>query len=268
MNNTISTAPQSVIDTYTPATSADVDIDYSSYGIPITPKTFVGSNITTTHGNICPNGNCGKRIQRNETPFLVEDYCLQRLDEIRRINELSHTPAAFSCLMSFIGFLSSLACDERIIKQEINRCSKFVHDYVKELYCCRGVTQAKCTTARNSGHANNNTWGEVIYSMVRCGLVHNMNVSGNKAPGQDQIRIALTHDPLPHLCRECRIYRFGSYAHPKLVAKNDEAVVLVINVFDLCDAVRKAVIRMFQTKKVQNTAKRVLAQSPIIQQIS
>ncbi len=267
MNNTISAYPPSVIDTHTPSTSADVDIDFSAYGISITPKPWGGLSIPTSHGTGCPNGNCGKKNSKKLDSISAEDYCLQRLDEIRRINELSHTPSAFSCLMAFICFLSSLACDERIIKREIDRCSKFVHDYVKELYCCRGINKAKCTTTRNSGHNNNNTWGEVIYAMVRCGLVHNMNVSGNKTPGQDQIKVALTHDPLPHLCRKCRIYRFGSYAHPKLVAKNDEAVVLVINVFDLCDAVRKAVIRMFQKKKVQNTAKRVLAQRPIIQQM-
>ena len=268
MNNTIPTDIPLVVDVYTPSTSADVGVDFSAYGIPITPKPLSGLNIPTSYWLGGPNSNQGKKNSKKRDSVLVEDYCLQRLDEIRRINELSHTPAAFSCLMSFIGFLSSLACDERIIKPEIDRCSKFVHDYVKELYCCKGINQAKCTTARNSGHANNNTWGEVIYSMVRCGLVHNMNVSGNKAPGQDQIKIALTHDPVPHLSRRCRIYRFGSYAHPKLVAKNDEAVVLVINVFDLCDAVRKAVIRMFQKKKVQNNAMRVLSQRPIIQQIS
>ena len=264
----MNTIPEtSVINTYTPSTSADVAIDFFDYGIPITSKPLGDLTFTTSHGNSCSNGNRGKKNSKKLDSVSVEDYCLQRLDEIRRINELSHTPSAFSCLMSFIGFLSSLAYDERIIKQEIDRCSKFMHDYVKELYCCRGINKAKCTTTRNSGHNNNNTWGEVIYAMVRCGLVHNMNVSGNKAPGQDQIKVALTHDPLPHLCRKCRIYRFGSYDHPKLVAKNDEAVVLVINVFDLCDAVRKAVIRMFQKKKVQNNARRVLAQRPIIQQI-
>lgn len=92
-----------------------------------------------------------------------------------------------------------------------------------------------------------------------------MNVSGNRNLGQDQIKIALTHKPFHG--DTCRVYRFGSYDTAKLVAKGNESVVLVINAFDLCDAVRKAVIRMFQKSKVRASARRMLAQRPVIQQL-
>ncbi len=256
------TNPSSVIDTYSPPASADVDIDLAAWGIVFDRHPLGNMTVTPSGVGGSSTTKYAKKRAKQLDAVTLTDYCLERLAEVRRINELSHTPSAVSCLMSFIGFLSSLVYEG---EKDIDAYPPFVHDYIKEMYCARIVEKPKCSQPRKTGHPNDNSWGEVIYSMLRCGLVHNMNASGNKALGQDQIQVVLTHEPFHG--KDYRLYKFGSYARPKYVAENNESVVLVFNVFDLCDAVRKAVIRMFQKKKVQNTAKRVLAQRPIIQKI-
>ena len=193
----------------------------------------------------------------------LTDYCLRRLQEIRHINEMSRTPSAFSCLMSFIGFLSTLVYGKDGLK-EVESYSRFMHDYVKELKCSLVVRKGVCATPRSSGHPANNSWGEVIYSLVRCGLVHNLNVSGKKK-SQEQVTIALTHSPLCGCGYGLR--KFGRYKKPRLVAHGNESVVLAINAFDLCDAIQCAIIRMFQKPKVRASVKDALAEMPLIRRI-
>ena len=251
-----------------PSISADVDIDFSSFGITGVPDNTLfnhagksNATVSRCHSNIA-------QTNKHKSPKIdavsLTEYCLQRLSEIRQINELSHTPSAYSCLMSFIGFLATLVYENE--KHEVDAYTKFVHEYIKEMYCARVVEKKTGVQVRVSGHNKNNSWGEVIYSFVRCGLVHNMNVTGKKNNNQEQIKVLLTH--VSFQGKDCRVYKFGSYDKARLVVGNDETVVLVINAFDLCDAVRKAVIRMFQKSKVRASARRVLMQHPIIRQIT
>ena len=44
-----------------------------------------------------------------DDPVNIEQYCFDRLEEIRKINMLSHTPTAFAVIFSFMGFLSQFA---------------------------------------------------------------------------------------------------------------------------------------------------------------
>ena len=251
------------VDIYTPSVSADMDIDLATLGITLDYQPFSSLSEARSCSGCWHKHNQVTNSTKKIDAVLLTDYCLQRLAEIRRINELSHTPSAFSCLMSFIGFLSSLVYENMT---ELDAYTRFCHDYVKELYCFKNIVKKKSILPRTSGHPKNNSWGEVIYSLIRCGLVHNMNVSGNKNSGQDQIKVALTHEPFHGA--NCRVYKFGPYDKAKLVAENDDAVVLVINVFDLCDSVQRAIIRMFQKSKVRASASRVLGQRPVIEQIS
>lgn len=242
--------------------SADFDIDLSSLEITNAPNNAL-SNLNTLTPCYHSNAAYGKHKLPKIDAVSLTEYCLQRLSEIRRINELSHTPSAYSCLMSFIGFLATLVYEN---EKEVDAYTKFVHEYIKEMYCARVVEKGTGVQVRTSGHNKNNSWGEVIYSFVRCGLVHNMNVTGKKNNNQEQIRVALTHVPFPG--KGYGVYKFGPYDKARLVVGNDETVVLVINAFDLCDAVRKAIIRMFQKSKVRASARRVLAKHPIIRQIT
>ena len=249
-----------------PSTSADYDIDLTSLGI-----TGVKNNTLLNQGNLYTTDSIhrsnvvpAKRKSPKIDAVSITDYCLRRLAEIKRINELSHTPSAYSCLMSFIGFLATLVYENE--RYEVDTYTKFVHEYIKEMYCARVVEKKTGVQSRVSGHNKNNSWGEVIYSLVRCGLVHNMNVTGKKNNNQEQIRVVLTH--VPFQGKDCKVYKFGSYDKARLVVDNDEFVVLVINAFDLCDAVQKAIIRMFQKSRVRASASHVLKQHSIVRQIS
>ena len=250
-----------------PPVSGDVDINPSSVGIEVLPSVALFDRNTNSNANRSyDDGNIvrNKRKSLKIDSVSLTEYCLDRLSEIRRINELSHTPSAYSCLMSFIGFLAPLVYEND--RHEVDAYTKFIHEYMKELYCARIAKKKEGVRVRASGHNKNNSWGEVIYSFVRCGLVHNMNVTGKKNNNQEQIKVMLTHEAFR--CKDCRVYKFGSYDKAQLVVGNDETIVLVINAFDLCDAVRKAIIRMFQKAKVRASARRVLKLHPIIRQIS
>ena len=252
------------IRTRVPVASSDIEVDLESSGISLVPS-FRGNVLDITASHVSCKSN--KRIHKSRNTRTIDAvslavYCIQRLAEIRRINEWSHTPSAFSCLMSFIGFLASLVYEQQ---NETDAYPKFFHDYIKEMYCAKIVRKETGFQVRESGHPKNNSWGEAIYSLVRCGLLHNMNVTGKKTE-QNQIKVVLTH--MPFQGKGCRVYKFGSYKNARLVAQDDQIVTLVINVFDLCDAVQKAIIRMFQKTKVRASARRVLAQRPIIMQIS
>jgi len=243
-----------------PPTSADVDIDIDSLGITLDQNEVRNKSEIVLRQTEEPSTK--RNSKRNIDAVSLTDYCLRRLSEIRQINEISHTPSAYSCLMSFIGFLASLVYEGQ---NETDAYPKFVHDYIKELYCARIIKKDNSFHARSSGHPHNNSWGEVIYSLVRCGLVHNMNETG-KEDNQNQIKVALTHLPFQGKC--CKLYKFGLYKNARLIAGNDETAILVLNVFDLCDAVQKAIIRMFQKQKVRVSAGRMVAHRPVIRQIS
>ena len=60
----------------------------------------------------------------------VQEYCEDRLLEIRSINESSKTPSGFICLAAFIGFLSHLASGKTEIGSDCEDYKNFVKTYV------------------------------------------------------------------------------------------------------------------------------------------
>lgn len=82
----------------------------------------------------------------------IERYCLDRLEEIRVINEVFHVPSGFVCIAAFIGFLSSLAYGRNKKSGEDHSCfTRFVKKFMT------------------------NYDEEKMYSTFRCGIVHAMS---------------------------------------------------------------------------------------------
>lgn len=136
MNYFLQTTPFAPSDIYTPPASADIDIDLATLGITLDCQPLPSLSEARSCGGCQHKHHQVKNSTKKIDAVLLTDYCLQRLAEIRRINELSHTPSAFSCLMSFIGFLSSLVYENMT---ELDAYTRFCHDYVKELYCFKNI---------------------------------------------------------------------------------------------------------------------------------
>jgi len=198
-----------------------------------------------------------------DDPADIECYCLNRLSEIRQINMCSHTPSAFSCLMSYVGFLSELAYglkDERgNLIGETKRYENYCNQYMGHLWCWLKAESKKVKDLSPS----RNSWGLTLYSLIRCGLVHNMNLTGRRS--QDQIQIYLTHDRLTGKDYKC--VDFGTLEALNPVVKDDESISIVINVFDLCDAVQHSIVKMFHDKKVRDKSVEVMREYPVIQKV-
>lgn len=82
----------------------------------------------------------------------IKRYCLDRLEEIRVINEVFHVPSGFVCIAAFIGFLSRLAYGTN--KKHREDASTFM-GFVKKFMPSYDA--------------------EDMYSTLRCGIVHAMS---------------------------------------------------------------------------------------------
>lgn len=215
----------------------------------------------------------------------LENYSLSRLEEIRRINELSHTGSAFSCIMSFAGFLNTLAYGKQDKSSwtgdELNYHESdgkyfidFFHTFVKRLWCKLDRKQGKAVHPRQvpstpSYKASDfNTWGEILYSYARCSLVHNMNVIGNRDKNvrQDQIILQLTHcgDTSQNDFKIEELENNGAFA---LVPNTGDSIVLTLDAFSLCDSLRLAILRIFQDADASKSAVDVAASYPVLMKL-
>lgn len=117
----------------------------------------------------------------------VQEYCIDRLEEIRAINEISQTPSGFVCIAAFIGFLSNLASGKAEIGSDKANYVNFAMKYMSGL--C--PDQAKA---------------EELYEVLRCGLLHAMSFCLPFCSGKmpltfsqppNRSKMSITHDVMP-----------------------------------------------------------------------
>lgn len=198
-------------------------------------------------------------------PAELKHYCLTRLSEIREINTKSHTPSAFSCIFSFIGFLSTISANAQPNNRDDKRhYMDFIRDYILKMRCVARVSSLAAGLVANPVDW---TWGKILYELGRCGLVHNMNLGKSGGP-TNQIDCKLTHDSL------CNKYG-ADYVKHQLSLNNgilvhaNEKVEFILNAFDLCNAVKVGILRMFNNPTICQTIRHGdLKIGPVIQLIS
>lgn len=171
-------------------------------------------------------------------------YCLARIEEIEAINRFSHTPSAFGCMLSFLAFLG----------QATHNSDRDEEAHFKE-YCVKHLRRLRCVktkrmasngnlSPRTSFGADKNSWGEVLYRLVRCGLIHAMSSIGNRDPSQDEVEIRLTHSTLANSV----VYEFfdsQNNARTTVLEPTWSAATLTISAFDLCDAIRDSILHIY-----------------------
>lgn len=178
-------------------------------------------------------------------------YCLARIDEIAKINQFSHTPSAYCCILTFLAFIGMASCNST--GQEGEHFKDYCNNHLLRLRCKR--TERKESGAKpkervktnpdGSPKPDVNTWGDVLYKLLRCGLVHCLSSTGNREPNQNEVEIRLTHEPI----EEAETCEFMANGSPTSVLKPEwKAVTLTINAFDLCEAVKNSILHIYTEK--------------------
>lgn len=117
----------------------------------------------------------------------VQEYCKDRLEEIRAINEKARTPSGFVCMAAFIGFLSNLASGKAEIGSDKDNYINFAMKYM-------------------SGLCPDRARAEELYKVLRCGLLHAMSFCLPFSPGKMPLtrsqqprrsKMSITHDAVP-----------------------------------------------------------------------
>ena len=190
-------------------------------------------------------------------------YCLARIDEIESINRYSHTPSAYGCILSFMAFLGQAV--HNATNQDEKNFKDFCNKHILRLRCrCVERIESGSSPNRRTRCNDVNTWGEVLYKLVRCGLIHSMSSQGNRDPQQDEVEVRLTHN---NLCGEgVRMYDFtNTNGTARSILGTWKAATISINAFDLLNVVRDAILHIYtEGSDVQNMRTYFKAHPPLM----
>ena len=178
-----------------------------------------------------------------ETWMEVKEYCFDRLEEIRRINDGHPCPSAFVCIAAFMGFLSRLAYGTNSAKD--HKDGQWFKDFVTNFMPQKYSPQA-----------------DLMYSTFRCGIVHAMSFdleiprayAGTRSDYLESIggvnrpaaKLAITHD-----ARFISLCGGGELLQYEKDGKKGP-YVLVASV--LCDDIAMAIDKMFGENEIQENS--------------
>lgn len=230
------------------------------------------------------SSNFGTHIDSNGTkiedwfddPKNIETYCLDRLSEIREINNFSQTPSAFSCIFSFMGFLSQFAGTDN---EESHGYRDLTVKYMRTLRCkvedvqwkdSKPPVPRKCVPGKKLGDEKLfNTWSEILYSLGRCGLLHSLSLVGNRGLRQEQLDLRLTHGVVKDAVTVDLFQKDtnGTEVSMKVITSEAEVKRIVINAEDLCTSVYNGILRLFQDHDAVERARSIMQDRPAIMAI-
>ena len=192
-------------------------------------------------------------------------YCLARIDEIAEINRYSYTPSAYGCILSFLAFLGQAV--HNATDQEEEHFKEFCKKHLLRLRCKRTERTESGTfpEPRSKTIKDVNTWGEVLYKLVRCGLIHAMSSSGNRDPKQNEVEVRLTHNACVGNGVDVFNLKDRSGNANSVLEPSWKAVTITINAFDLIDAVRDSILHIYtEGSDVKNMRDYFTAHPPLM----
>ena len=198
----------------------------------------------------------------------VLKYCLARIDEIEAINRYSHTPSAYGCILSFLAFLGQAS--HNATNRDEMHFREFCNKHLCRLRCHREEREESGSNPNLRSRNGNvdpgvNTWGEVLYKLVRCGLIHAMSSAGNREPLQNEIEIRLTHCHIQEDVGETFDFIDIQQKPKPILDPSWKAATITINAFDLIDAVRDSILHIYtEGSDVQNMRAYFKAHPPLM----
>lgn len=110
-------------------------------------------------------------LQLNEKEKIAFYACVSGLKQIKDINNNNKNAYAFSCIATFVGFLSRLAFGSNVYKGDDDHkyYTDFVHQFMPDKYK-KKLSGDGCCNKESFDMA------ECLYSVLRCGLVHALSL--------------------------------------------------------------------------------------------
>lgn len=218
-------------------------------------ETILSASIAGTSVNV--DGQSIEKYFNDDVKIL--EYCLARINEIEAINRFSPTPSAFGCILSFIDFFAQATYNST--DNIGDNFFSFCNDYIQQLRC-KQVERTVNSTSKRTQKKNTNTWGEVLYKLVRCGLVHSMNSIDNKEPDQDEVEVRITHSHLEGDDVKVITFEDTNGVPCSVLDTSFNAVVITINAFDLIKAVRDSILRACLNSNAMGNIKKHFSKHP------
>lgn len=168
------------------------------------------------------------------TPDGIKTYCLNRLNEIRLINQLFPVPSSVVTIAAFMGFLSLLAFGSNALNGLDARCFKsFIRQFLPRY---------------NPG---------LMYSTFRCGIVHAMSFyPGLSTPRPSDMPSSKQYPKL--LVTHCKLWQNHD------AVSYDGVSIPAIQVAELLDDLIAAVDAMFSDSSVQANCVKFMNWQPAI----
>ena len=180
----------------------------------------------------------GKELMEKKSKELwkeVKAYCVQRLEEIRKINADNPCPSAFVCIAAFIGYLSRLAYGTNLRSRTDK---KWFEDFVIHFM-----------PRKYHPHV------DALYSTFRCGIVHSMSFDDEIDCDRDAF--LAKWDKTKRLPSDLAIThhsKYRKYCSGEHLEREPEKNQLVLVADVLCADIATAIGNMFNDDQVQHNS--------------
>ena len=147
------------------------------------------SEIQSWNQSLSSNNDKLKDIQR---------YCEERVKDVQKVNQSSHTLAAFTSIPVLIGFVANLAFNKNAgFRQSFGNGGidatsyrVFVRRFILGSTATDAITEV--LTSNNGGRdCKGLDW--ILYKYVRCGLVHTSSLVNQQIDSARDVTVKVTH---------------------------------------------------------------------------
>lgn len=147
------------------------------------------SEIQSWNQSLSSNNDKLKAIQR---------YCEERVKDVQKVNQSSHTLAAFTSIPVLIGFVANLAFNKNAgFRQSFGNGGidatsyrVFVRRFILGSTATDAITEV--LTSNNGGRdCKGLDW--ILYKYVRCGLVHTSSLVNQQIDSARDVTVKVTH---------------------------------------------------------------------------
>lgn len=128
----------------------------------------------------------------------IQRYCEERVKDVQKVNQSSHTLAAFTSIPVFIGFLANLAFSKNAGFRQAFRSGgidavsyrAFVRRFILGSTATDAITDILTS---NDGGRDRKGLDWLLYKYVRCGLVHSSSLANQQIDSAREVTVKVTH---------------------------------------------------------------------------
>lgn len=186
----------------------------------------------------------------------LEQYLVERIEEIRILNQMMHSSVAISCIFNFLYLIAQLMRDDKSKNVVANLC-RFFNKYVSKIRCKRvndnGLEHDR-VGGEKTGYDQVNTFVAALLKMSLGSEIPREVITvpaGEKVSSRDENcpQITLAYGKLEGCTSMNLLEGEEGDAHPVDLS----GVSLEVNIYDLCDAIKRGLKAMFCDRTMVKT---------------